>query len=184
VKVFSENALAEMLERDRATIKRAMRKVPPDATERKQPRWKLTTALEALDRLPGSHNAKNHRRNNDVGIVVHHNWLDANNWRDARIVAALVGFNEALTEMKTIEDIEQRRAFAIEKLAPLIAFHDKNFGAWETDNPAPGRFANDTDSVCARVCLLWSQQIEEAGEACGWTGDEGRKFLGDYGEDD
>lgn len=52
MKTFSVNALTELLERDRATIVRALRKVPPDATERKQPRWKMTTAIAAVDALP------------------------------------------------------------------------------------------------------------------------------------
>jgi hypothetical protein len=176
MKTFSANAIADLLERDRATVVRALRNVPHDAVERKQPRWKMTTALAALDRLPGSHNAKSHHRRND-GIVVHHNWLDPDNWRDSRIAAAVAEYNKTFAEMKAIEDIKQRRAFAIAKLAPLIDSHDKNFRHWETDNPAPGRFWNDTDSVSARVSLLWTQQIETVAAVCGWTDDEGRNLL-------
>jgi hypothetical protein len=62
MKVFSQNALAELLERDRGTVGRALRKVRHDATEKGQPRWKLTTALKALDALPGSHGAAPSRR--------------------------------------------------------------------------------------------------------------------------
>jgi hypothetical protein len=58
MKTFSANAIADLLERDRATIVRALRDTPPDGKERGQPRWKMTTALDALDWLPGSHNAK------------------------------------------------------------------------------------------------------------------------------
>jgi hypothetical protein len=58
MKTFSVNALTELLERDRATITRALRHTPPDGKERGQGRWKLTTALDALDQLPGSHNAR------------------------------------------------------------------------------------------------------------------------------
>lgn len=177
MQTFSANALAEMLERDRATIVRALRKVPPDATERKQPRWKLATALAALDRLPGSHNAKKHRE--IVGIPVIHNWCDPSNWRSTLISDALIEYNAAFAEMLAIKDLSKRRAFAVERLAPLIDFHDKNFRQWETDNPAPGKFWNDHDSVCARVSLLWTQQMEAISDACSWTHAEGRKFLYD-----
>ena len=66
---FSANRIAELLERDRATIVRALRHTPSDATEKGQPRWKMTTALAAVDRLPGSHNAKSHRRNSNTNMV-------------------------------------------------------------------------------------------------------------------
>ena len=176
MKTFSVNALTEMLERDRATIVRALRRVPPDATERKQPRWKMTTALAALDALPGSHNAKSYHRSND-GPVVHHDWLDPDNWRDSRIAAAVVEYNKTFAEMKAIEDMKKRRAFAIAKLGPLVHFHTMHFREWETNNPAPGRFANDDVSVGCRVDLLWTQQREAVQEACGWTYDEVWEFF-------
>jgi hypothetical protein len=183
---FSINGAAELLERDRRSIQKSLRHVPPDKTERGVPRWTLKTILRALDKLPKAALSKQRRsRNEEVVAVVHHNWLNPMNWRDARIVGALAEFNDAFAEMKAITDIEQRRAFAVAKLAPLIDHHDKNFRGWETDNPAPGQFSNDDDAVCARVSLLWSQQMEAMSEACGWTGDEGRKFLHDpFIEDD
>jgi hypothetical protein len=184
VPVFSVNAASLLLERDRRTITKALRNTPPDKKERGQRRWRLRTILDALDELPGSHNANTHYNANNDSIVIHHNWLDPANWRDKRIVASITDFNEAFAEMQAIEDMTKRRAFAIAKLAPLIAFHDRNFRAWETDNPAPGRFATDTDSVSARVCLLWSQQMEAVQGACEWDSDEGRKFLADPFDDE
>jgi hypothetical protein len=65
MKTFSTNALAELLERDRATITRALRHVPKDATEKGQQRWKMTTAIAAVDALPGSHNSPPRRRSNN-----------------------------------------------------------------------------------------------------------------------
>jgi hypothetical protein len=46
---LSVNAAAEMLERTRRTIKRAMRDIPPDSLERGHPRWKLPRIIEALE---------------------------------------------------------------------------------------------------------------------------------------
>jgi hypothetical protein len=56
--MFSINAASELLERDRRTIGKALRHVPPDKKEKGgQPRWKLPTILSALDQLPGSSGA-------------------------------------------------------------------------------------------------------------------------------
>jgi hypothetical protein len=170
--LFSINAASETLERDRRTVKKALRHVKPDKLVNKQPRWRLKTILDALSELPGSHNA-----NVSLQPVVHHDWLNSTNWRDPRIVAALVEFNRTFAEMKAISDMAKRRAFAIAKLGPLIAFHDKNFRKWETDNPAPGRFANDDVSVGCRVSLLWTQQREAVESACSWNYEQCYEFL-------
>ena len=175
MQTFSVNALAEMLERDRATVVRALRKVPSDATEKGQPRWTMKHALAALDALPGSHNAKSHRE--IVGIPVVHDWCDPSNWRSTLIGEALVTYNGLVSEMKAILDLKKRRAFAIAKLAPLIISHSENFTKWETDNPAPGRFDNSSYCVLERTSLLWDQELAVASDACEWDHDEGRKKL-------
>jgi hypothetical protein len=46
---FSVNGAADLLERDRRTIRRALAMVPPDAKESGNPRWRLRTVLDALD---------------------------------------------------------------------------------------------------------------------------------------
>lgn len=46
---FSVNGAADLLERDRRTIRRALAMVPPDAKESGNPRWRLRTILDALD---------------------------------------------------------------------------------------------------------------------------------------
>jgi hypothetical protein len=172
VPVYSINAAAETLERDRRTVKKALKNTKPDKLVNRQPRWRLKTILNALSELPGSHNA-----NVSLQPVVHHNWLDPANWRDSRIQTSITEFNAALAEMEAIPDMAKRRAFAVAKLAPLIDSHDRDFGRWETDNPAPGRFWNDKDSVSCRVTTLWDQERDAVQDACGWSGDEGYKFL-------
>jgi hypothetical protein len=55
--LFSINSAAEVLERDRRTVTKALRHTPPDAKQKGQPRWRLRTILDALDELPGSSKA-------------------------------------------------------------------------------------------------------------------------------
>ncbi len=49
MKLFSAFGAADLLERDRQTVRRALRHVPPDGHERKQPRWRLKTIIDAVD---------------------------------------------------------------------------------------------------------------------------------------
>jgi hypothetical protein len=49
-KLFSAFGAADSLEKDRQTVRRALRGVAPDGHEKGQPRWRLTTILRALDR--------------------------------------------------------------------------------------------------------------------------------------
>jgi hypothetical protein len=54
MKLFSVNALAELLELDRQTVVRALRGTPADGKERGQPRYKMKTAVTAMERHSGS----------------------------------------------------------------------------------------------------------------------------------
>ena len=60
-KLFSAFAASELLSRDRQTIARAIRDVPPDGKERGAPRWKMSTIFDAMER---------HNRANDGGVNV------------------------------------------------------------------------------------------------------------------
>jgi hypothetical protein len=51
--LFSINAAAEVLERDRRTITKALRHTPPNGEENNQPRWRLKTILDALEMANG-----------------------------------------------------------------------------------------------------------------------------------
>lgn len=52
--LFSINKAADLLDRDRATLVRALRHVKPDGTERGQPRYSMRTITDALARNSGS----------------------------------------------------------------------------------------------------------------------------------
>jgi hypothetical protein len=52
--LFSIEALAVELDRDRRTVGRALRATPPDGEVQGKPRWFLSTAVRALDRRQGN----------------------------------------------------------------------------------------------------------------------------------
>src|SRR5258708_16024422 len=52
MKLFSAFGAADLLEKDRQTVRRALRRVVPDGFEGKNPRWRLPTIIPALDPHP------------------------------------------------------------------------------------------------------------------------------------
>ncbi|NOJ40317.1 hypothetical protein [Bradyrhizobium australiense] len=57
MKLVSAFGAADLLELDRQTVRRALRHVEPEGYEKKQPRWRMKTIIEAVDRHLGRHNA-------------------------------------------------------------------------------------------------------------------------------
>ncbi|TYO67077.1 hypothetical protein FXV83_07680 [Bradyrhizobium hipponense] len=53
MKLVSAFGAADMLELDRQTVRRALRHVAPDGYEKKQPRWRMKTIMDAIDRHLG-----------------------------------------------------------------------------------------------------------------------------------
>jgi hypothetical protein len=155
VPTFSINAAAEVLERDRRTITKALRHMEPDSKQKGQPRWRLRTILDALDELPGSSNAP--RRRNDCNDEDLKDYRGS--WRDPRILASIAAFEEASAKMDAIGDLEERRAFAVAKLGPILAFQDQNFEQWEE---------GDVAVKSRRVAGLWLQELREVRNACSW----------------
>ena len=102
MRVFSINAASEILERDRRTIVRAMRHVMPDAKERGQPRWRMKTILDALDR-----NGTRTEQRNEGGS------------QRAFLDSLYEKFDAAYDQMRAAPSLAKRRAMAL-KLAPLI----------------------------------------------------------------
>jgi len=84
--LFSINKAADLLERDRATLVRALRRVKPDGTERGQPRYTMCTITDALAAHDARNNGASHaeldRRRKHLGEIADeleqtHNELDA-----------------------------------------------------------------------------------------------------------
>jgi hypothetical protein len=71
--LFAINRAAEMLERDRATLVRALRHTKPDGTERGQPRYTMRTITDALAaheaRNSGSHVGQRDRLRSRLGEI-------------------------------------------------------------------------------------------------------------------
>jgi hypothetical protein len=105
MKTFGVNAIAELLERDRATVVRALRDVPADAVERGHPGWKMVTAVAALDqhtRPNGDHDTDQM----DPTLATAYGQLDA--------------ANSAMRKLKTLE----ARRKAVKAMGPLISATD------------------------------------------------------------
>jgi hypothetical protein len=63
---FSINRAADLLERDRQTLVRALRHVRPDGTERGQPRYTMRTITDALAAHEAGNNGSNATLNHDL----------------------------------------------------------------------------------------------------------------------
>jgi hypothetical protein len=106
MKLFSAFAAAELLEKDRQTVTRALRSTRPDGEERGQPRWKMSTIVGAMER----HN----RANGGAGSSTN----------DPELVAIYRAFETQFGAMAALPTLAQRRA-AARKLAPAIAAMDR-----------------------------------------------------------
>jgi hypothetical protein len=166
--VFSINAASEVLEKDRRTITKALRYTPADKMERGQKRWRLRTILDALDELPDARRSSNTSHEYDDLNPPWKNQDPRKVWGNERIVASIAEFEEKFSQMDAIEDLEQRRAFAVKKLGPLIAFHD-TFRALCSNG--------DALSVHRKVTELWLFEVRRVRDACEWDSHEADEFL-------
>lgn len=146
MKTFGVNALAELLERDRATVVRALRDVPSDAVERGQPRWKMVTAVAALDehRLPNV----GHDPDHDETPAVAYAQLDA-----------------AASAMRKLETVEARRG-AAKAMGPLIAATD---AITRRVGLATG---TDPELVNLRADKLYQLYLRGLEVPCGWSSEQ------------
>jgi hypothetical protein len=104
MKVFSVNGAAELLEKDRRTLQRAMRGVKPDAYEGRNPRWRMRSFVDALER-------SSERHDDDRG-------------QRADLNTLYERFDAAFDEMTAEPSLAKRRLTALE-LGPLIAQIDR-----------------------------------------------------------
>jgi hypothetical protein len=107
-KLFSAFAAAELLQRDRQTITRAMRNVPPDGKEKNQPRWKMSTIFAAME---------THNRANDNGISYTNGSAAAN----ANPPPEYAAFDAAFAALEALPTVEARRKRAVGIMPQLHA---------------------------------------------------------------
>jgi hypothetical protein len=98
---LSVNAAAEMLERTRRTIKRALRNVAPNSHERGQPRWRLPVIIQALQASGAPMIEPRHVSVNGEDNKLEH-----------ECVAAFAKFDAATAAMAKLPTLAQRRARA------------------------------------------------------------------------
>jgi hypothetical protein len=155
LKTFSLNAIAELLERDRATVIRALRDTPADATERCQPRWKMATAVAAL----GQHN-RNASGGGNIGGDI-----------DPGLSAAFARFDTAYDEMKSLRSLTARRKASI-ALRPMISRMDQMLRAH-------GRAIGAGDELAdLRADELWRLTMRGFESPCAWSLDQVLEQLG------
>jgi hypothetical protein len=144
MKLFSAFAAAELLERDRQTIVRALRNTPPDGREGEHGRWKMSTIISAMER---------HSRAGGSGIG------DGSNRPET------VQFAQACEAMKMLPTLAQRRAAAIETI-PLLVDAIKATRAQGLD------MGDNPETSAIRGELLCQTGLEGLAVACEWRSGE------------
>ena len=154
MKTFSVNAIAELLERDRATVIRALRETPPDATERRQPRWKMATAVAALER----HN----RISSD----------DIPGGNDPALATAFARLDGAIAAMEAEPSLERRRSMSINNVKPLLAATDRMLRA------AGITAGQDAELVHLRADHLGYVMLRTFVQPCQWSLEDALAAIG------
>ena len=167
---FSVNAAAEMLERTRRTIKRALRNTPPDSTERGQPRWRLPKIIEALE----SSGAPMTKPRGNSGNFFADLADDLEN--DRHTLPLFDDFNKAYAKIVAERSVKKRRAMAI-SLAPMFY---ATFMSYRAHCIASGEFIDGGERA---QCML-SHLLDGFEKLCRWTNDEAWKLIRSQEKDD
>jgi hypothetical protein len=158
MKVFSVNALAELFEKDRQTVVRSLRGVPADAKVRGQPRWRMATAVSAMEK---------HNRASDGG----NSGSATNGGIDAGLADAFAEFDMKFAAMEAAPKLEDRRAMAL-KLGPLVNGIDRQLRAH-------GRAIGVGDELADyRAQGIWRLTLIGFEKPCKWSFAETHAQLG------
>jgi hypothetical protein len=101
VKLISAFGASDLLEVDRQTVRRALRHVAPDGYEKKQPRWRMKTILDAIDR---------HLGRNSAAVATAQTALDA----------LFEQFDNGCKSLGRLPDLEARRREARQLMVLLV----------------------------------------------------------------
>jgi len=150
--LFSVNRAADLLERDRATLVRALRHVPPDGYERGQPRWRMPTIIDALAVKPQAETGK---------------FRDRYSLRSRVLDDMRRTFEEEVALIGAEPSPERRREMALQ-LAPLLEQYQAAY-------LEIGRslYIADDDVLTARSDLIWSEMMDEVSAAAEWPRSDG-----------
>ena len=161
MQMFSINAASLLLERDRRTVTKAMASVPPDGKEKKQPRWKMSTIVDALERHGGSNNQGNG------------NSAAAN----ANPPPEYAAFDAALDALEALPTVEKRRKAAVAimpKLHAMVAALGRQ-GANAGEHP---------DHTALRGSEVYRLSMIAFQSPCAWSHDEVWHHLNSVGFDE
>lgn len=151
MKLVSAFGAADMLELDRQTVRRALRHVSPDGFEQKQPRWRMKSIIDAVDRHLGRNGAS---RAADQG----------------RLDVAFSEFDEGCAALLSILDLRTRRQEARRLMGLLVELDS----AMRSD----ARAGREDD---LRASLRCDQHFRVAmrcfEDPCEWTQDECWEIL-------
>jgi hypothetical protein len=160
METFTITHAARLLEKDRETLVRALKHTPPDTVVKTRGRdrdqWRMSTIVAALERNSegGASSPSSPRRKNGDG------------WRDERITKAYDGVLQWYDELQSIEDLEQRRTVAREKVAPLIAYNCEHLRDWMIENGHGAELAGLSSE------RLWHMSRNFVRFLCEWTDEE------------
>lgn len=101
VKLVSAFGAADMLELDRQTVRRALRHVAPDGYDKEQPRWRMKTIMDAIDRHLGRNTG-------------------ARSPSEAALDALFEQFDNGCKGLGRLPDLEARRREARRLMAVLV----------------------------------------------------------------
>jgi hypothetical protein len=153
--LFSINRAADLLEKDRATLVRALRHVPPEGyTKHSQPRWSMQTIRNALAVKPQARHATGRFR-------------DRYNLPSTQLDRMRLEYEKGLALIGAEPSLEKRREMAL-KLAPLLEQYQTRY----LDLGRSLCIADD-DVLTARSDLIWSEMMDEVSAAAEWPRSDG-----------
>ncbi|MDI3565403.1 hypothetical protein [Bradyrhizobium sp. Arg816] len=151
MKLISAFGAADLLEVDRQTVRRALRHVAADAYVKQQPRWRVKTVIEAVDR---------HLGRNSVPRAADQGRLDA----------AFNEFDEGCAALGSIADLKARRQEGRRLIGLLVEL--------DGDMRSDARASREDD---LRASLRCDQHLRVAmrrfERPCEWTHDECCEIL-------
>jgi hypothetical protein len=150
MKTYPANALAEMLERDRATLLRALKNTPADIEVRGKSQWKISTAANALAFHAGRGGSGNSSKPLPSGTI------------DLRMQRHYDAFDSADAAMRQLPTLEARRQAAI-NMGPQICMMDIT---QRQISLADGNDEELTELRCDKLFFLYLRGFEEP---CAWS---------------
>ena len=153
--LFSINRAADLLEKDRATLVRALRHLPPEGyTKHGQPRWSMQTIRNALALKPQA------RR--ETG-----KFRDRYSLRSTKLDRMRLEYEKGLALIGAEPSLDKRREMALQ-LAPLL----EQYQAAYLEIGRSLCIADD-DVLTARSDLIWSEMMDEVSAAAKWPRSDG-----------